>query len=107
MSAKQLIEEKIARKLKERPEIAKGIGVAIAIDLTGAGGGRWVIDMSGSPAKISMDRNAPVTTTISMETDIFEKMAAGELDPQMAFLSGKVKVDGNLGVAIKLGQLLT
>lgn len=107
MNAKQLIEEKIAKKLKERPDIAKGIGAAVAINLAGAGGGRWVLDMSCEPVKIIMDQNASAKTTISMDTEVFEKMAAGEIDPQTAFLSGKVKVEGDLGIAIKLGQLLT
>ncbi|MFH0800731.1 MAG: SCP2 sterol-binding domain-containing protein [Pseudomonadota bacterium] len=105
--AKEIIEVKVAKKLKERPDLGKGIGVAVAIDLKGEGGGRWVIDMTKEPATVSADSTAPVATTISMEAGIFEKMANGEMDPQTAFLTGKVKVDGNLGVAIKLGQLFS
>lgn len=101
---KKIIEEKIAGKLRDRPEIAKGIGTAVAIDLSGEGGGRWLIDMSKEPAAVGMSAQ-PATTTISMEAKVFEQMVRGEIDPQTAFLTGKVKVDGNLGVAIKLGQL--
>ena len=39
-----------------------------------------------------------------MET--FHEMFEGELDPTAAFMTGKIKIDGDMGVAMKLGQLL-
>lgn len=107
MSAKEIIETKVAKRLSENPEKAKSIGQAVAIVLTGEGGGRWIIDCGKDPAQIMEDKDSPAVTTISMEAKDFEKMATGELNPQMAFMAGKVKVDGSLGTAIKLGQLLT
>lgn len=106
MTAREFIEGKLAARLKERPGIAKGIGAVVAIALTGEGGGRWVLDLTKEPAAIASDQTTPAATTISMAVEVFEQMAGGGLDPQMAFLTGKVKVDGNLGIAIKLGQLL-
>lgn len=107
MTTKEIIEVKIAKRLKERPEDAKGIGVPVAINLTGEGAGRWVIDCSREPAEVRFDANAPVQMSITMDGADLIKMVQGELNPQMAFLAGKVKVEGNLGLAIKLGQLLT
>ena len=107
MTTREIIEGKIAKRLKERPEDAKGIGVAVAISLTGEGAGRWVIDCSKDPAEVRQDATAKAEMTISMEGADLIKMVEGELNPQMAFLAGKVKVEGNLGLAIKLGQLLT
>ncbi|MDO8526862.1 MAG: SCP2 sterol-binding domain-containing protein, partial [Deltaproteobacteria bacterium] len=37
----------------------------------------------------------------------FVKLANGALNPQMAFLGGKLKVKGDMGLALKLGQILT
>ena len=107
MKAKEIVETKVAKRLKENPEKAKSINAAVAIFLTGEGGGRWIVDCTKEPPEVREDANASATTTISMEAKVLEQMASGELNPQMAFMSGKVKVDGQLGAAIKLGQLLT
>ncbi len=44
--------------------------------------------------------------TISAAMDTFQDMFNGELDPTAAFMTGKIKIDGDMGVAMKLGQLL-
>lgn len=106
MDAKTLIEQKVTKKLKERPELGKSVNAAVAIELSGEGGGRWVIDFTKSPATLEGDSKAHAVTTVSMAAETFVKMSSGEVDPQTAFLTGKIKVDGNLGVAIKLGELL-
>ena len=57
--------------------------------------------------------NGEVTTgdgdadcTIAASMDTFHEMFQGELDPTAAFMTGKIKIDGDMGVAMKLGQLL-
>lgn len=44
--------------------------------------------------------------TISASLDTFQDMFNGDLDPTAAFMTGKIKIDGDMGVAMKLGQLL-
>ena len=44
--------------------------------------------------------------TISASMDTFRDMFNGDLDPTAAFMTGKIKIDGDMGVAMKLGQLL-
>lgn len=105
--AGKILEEKIGKKLVEKKEFIKSIGVPVSIELKGEGGGRWVIDCQASNPSITKDSKLAAVTTISMDVEVFEKMAKKELGPETAFLTGKVKVDGNLGVAIKLGQLLS
>lgn len=106
MDAKTLLETKVAKKLEEKPDLGKGVSAAVAIELTGEGGGRWVIDFTKTPAAFAPDATAAAVTTITMEAATFIEVAEGKADAQMAFLTGKIKVDGNLGIAIKLGELL-
>ena len=65
------------------------------------GEGAVYIDASGARAA---DDAADVTLTASRET--FEGLLSGDVNPTMAFMTGKLKVDGSMPTAMKLGALL-
>ena len=67
--------------------------------------GNLTIDGAADPASVSND-DAEADCTVSVDMDVFEAIAAGEENPQMAFMSGKLKVDGDMGIAMQLGSLL-
>jgi putative sterol carrier protein len=48
----------------------------------------------------------PADVTLTATADDFQAMLAGELSPTMAFMSGKLSVDGDMGLAMKLGAAL-
>ncbi|WP_136661181.1 SCP2 sterol-binding domain-containing protein [Nitratireductor sp. XY-223] len=50
------------------------------------------------------DQEADCTISVSLED--LQSIIAGELDPTGAFMQGKLKVDGDMSVAMKLGQVL-
>ena len=62
-----------------------------------------VILMDGT--NVSND-NGPADCTLTLPKADFEAMGRGELDPTMAFMSGKLKVQGDMSVAMKLQPLL-
>lgn len=45
--------------------------------------------------------------TIKVAWDDFQKLAAGEMDPTMAFMQGKLKVEGDMSVAMQLQGLMS
>ena len=49
---------------------------------------------------------AMIRTTINIDLEDAVAMMNGELNPTMAFMQGKLTVDGNMGMALKLGNLL-
>ena len=51
------------------------------------------------------DDDTDVTMTASAET--FQGIIEGDVNPTMAFMSGKLKIDGNMGAAMKLGTALS
>lgn len=51
------------------------------------------------------DEDAEVTLTASADT--FQQILEGELDPTSAFMSGKLTLDGDMGIAMKLGSALS
>ena len=64
--------------------------------------GAIMVDAGGARAG---DDDADVTLTASRET--FEGIIAGDVNPTTAFMTGKLKVDGSMGTAMKLGALLS
>lgn len=63
--------------------------------------GGVVIDANGARAG---DDDADCVLTADTET--FQGMLEGDVNPTSAFMSGRLKVDGDMGLAMKLGALL-
>jgi putative sterol carrier protein len=64
------------------------------------------IDMTGESATISNeDQEADCTITTKIET--LEALRKGELNPMMAVMGGKIKIKGDMGLAMQLQSLLT
>ena len=63
------------------------------------------VDATKSPNEVSNDDN-DADCTLSMSVSDFQAMMDGELDATMAYMSGKLKIEGNMGIAMKLGSVL-
>ncbi|MEM8570671.1 MAG: SCP2 sterol-binding domain-containing protein [Pseudomonadota bacterium] len=70
---------------------------------------KFIIEHEGS-IRIDEDGVAPndaeADCTLHASRDTFEGLLAGDINPTSAFMTGKLKVEGNMGVAMKLGSLL-
>ncbi|MBF9032096.1 sterol carrier family protein [Rhodobacterales bacterium HKCCE3408] len=66
------------------------------------GEGTIMVDGAGVRAG---DEEADVTMTA--DADTFQDILSGELNPTAAFMGGKLKVDGDMGTAMKLGGALS
>ncbi|WP_299848412.1 SCP2 sterol-binding domain-containing protein [uncultured Roseovarius sp.] len=64
--------------------------------------GAIMVDSNGARAG---DDEADVTLTADAET--FQSILEGDLDPTSAFMSGKLSVDGDMGMAMQLGGALS
>ncbi|MCB9728330.1 MAG: SCP2 sterol-binding domain-containing protein [Deltaproteobacteria bacterium] len=71
--------------------------------VTGDDGGTWLVDCKDVAVK-NEDGDSDVTITVA-GSDLAE-IHAGTLDPMQAFMMGKVVVEGDMGLAMKLQQVL-
>ncbi|MEO4001589.1 SCP2 sterol-binding domain-containing protein [Mesorhizobium sp. CAU 1732] len=84
----------------------------IAAKASGSGFSRSVKLDTGSDGVIVIDGSSVSTTdadadcTIKLSKDNLESLIAGELNPTMAFMQGKLKVEGDMSVAMQLSQVL-
>lgn len=53
------------------------------------------------------NEDSDADATISVDFEDFKKLAQGQMDPMMAFMQGKLKVAGDMGVAMKLQGLFS
>lgn len=67
------------------------------------GEGGIIVDDSGARAD---DAGTPTDVTLTADRETFEGILDGSVNPTMAFMSGKLKVDGDMGAAMRLGSAL-
>lgn len=77
-------------------------------ELSGDGGGTWYIDLKTKGGSAGFGK-PPVTADVvmSMSSADFVKMFTGKLKPTLAFMSGKLRIKGNMALAIKLEKMLS
>jgi putative sterol carrier protein len=89
--------------IRAKAALAPKLGYRVAFDLGADGIIYW--DGTQSPAVISNDAGeADTTLTLSLED--LQKLIEGNLNPTLAYMTGKLKVAGSMGVALKISQLL-
>jgi len=105
-SPNDVIVNKIAKNLDEHPEKVEGLQAVYLFDITGDDGGKWTLTCDGAKGTITEGVEGEPQCTITMEAADFVEMIGGDLNPQMAFMTGKLKVQGDIGLALKIQAIL-
>lgn len=88
-------------------ELVKTTQGVYQFDLSGEHPGVWYIDLkNGSGSMGSGEPPSKADVLMNLDSDTFIKMFTGSLKPTMAFMSGKLKIKGDMALAIKLEKLM-
>jgi putative sterol carrier protein len=90
---------------KFRPDKAQGVNAVIQYDIAGDEGGTWHAVIKDGACMVQSGAAPTPTLTLNMSSQDWLDMIAGKLSGQMAFMSGKLKLKGDMGLAMKLGSL--
>lgn len=104
-SIKELLDVKLAKKLIEDPLVMKDAGVQdqkIAIDVSGVGAWTFSFDSQGKVVmSTGLIDSAQCVVTTNEKT--FEGVIEGSVNVPMAYMMRKIKIKGDLSLAIKVG----
>jgi len=106
LTPQQIFEEKIATRLKTNPDVAQKINSSYQFELTGDGGGSWAVDLTKPSDFVVPGTIENPKVTITMAAKDFVDLVEGRLNGQMAFMQGKLKLKGDMSLALKLQQLI-
>ncbi len=87
-----------------REKVGEASGLNATIKFAFTEGGALLIDGKSKPNQVSNDDTA-ADCTVKVSLENFGKLMERKLDPMTAFMTGKIKIEGDMGVAMKLGNL--
>ena len=79
-----------------------GVNNSYLFDIEGEG--QWLVDVKDNKLTVN-EGGGDADVTITTSGDTFEKIAAGEQNPTTAYMTGKLKIKGDMGAAMKLQKL--
>jgi putative sterol carrier protein len=95
--------ERASRILAEHKAEARQLSTVYKFVLEGEDGGTFVLDLTDNPSVSVGD--GPANCTIRLAAADFVEMAEGRIDSRDLFFAGKLRVDGDMGLALKLKKL--
>ena len=88
-----------------RADKAAGVNATIQYDISGDQGGTWHAVIKDGACAVNAGPAANPNLTLGMSAQDWLDMVGGKLSGQMAFMSGKLKLKGDMGLAMKVGSL--
>lgn len=90
--------------LEERADPAKTAGVNNSYLFDIEGEGQWKVDVRDGNVSVS-EGGGDADVTIAASAEDFDKIVSGDMNPTTAYMSGKLKIKGDMGAAMKLQKL--
>jgi putative sterol carrier protein len=89
-----------------RSERAGDLRAIYAFELSGDGGGAWTVHVADGVLRVADGGDANADVTLRATADDWMAIVEGRKDPQLAFLTGKLKVSGDLQLGLRLREVV-
>lgn len=87
------------------PEKAAGLNKTIQINLNGEGGGQWAVKIADGAVSVDAGQADAPHLTLRMDATDYVDLAHGQANAMALFMAGKVKVEGDISLAMKFQEL--
>ena len=84
------------------PEVAGDLDAVIQFQFTGAEAGDWIVTLKDKICVVEQGITPNPTMTLKADSQDYKDIILGKLDPMAAFMQQKVKLTGNLNLALGL-----
>jgi putative sterol carrier protein len=91
--------------LESKADASKLAGMSNSYLFEIEGEGQWFVSVDDGKLSVAEGGSGDPDATISTTSETFEKIVAGEQNPTTAYMTGKLKIKGDMGAAMKLQKL--
>jgi len=88
-----------------RPEAARGLRAVIALELTGPGGGSLCLQVDDGALKLSPGGDVAPAARVIVSAADWRDVLEGRANAEMLVVGGRIRLEGDLGLALKLRSL--
>jgi putative sterol carrier protein len=87
------------------PASAKGVNAVIQLNATGDGGGNYALAIADGKVDVQEGVVEKPTVTINVAAKDWIDIIGGQLDPTKAFMTGKLRIAGDLGLMMRFQRM--
>lgn len=84
------------------PAKAIGVDAVIQFDLSGDNGGKYWLKIANGVCENGVGQAESPKMTLRATADDWHAVSTGQINAMQAFMTGKLKIDGDMGIAMKL-----
>lgn len=93
-------------KLAANPDLVTNINAVFQFEIEGEGGGTWTVDLASEGGAVNEGPSDNAGCTIAMNGEDFAAMMEKTANPMQLYMSQKLKITGNMALALKLQELI-
>ncbi len=86
-------------------EKAQGLDAILQFDLSGDDGGQFYLEINDGEITKTEGIHENPNMTLKASSDDYYNVATGQLNPMQAFMSGKIKIQGDMSMAMKMQSM--
>jgi putative sterol carrier protein len=84
-----------------KPDAAPGVNAIVQFIMTGDQAADYYVTIAEGKCKVDEGKHESPTATLTMDSSDYLDMLSGKLNSQMAFMQGKLKISGDMGILMR------